>query len=205
MHKTSIPPRPARGAPRRGPEQGSSQESRESQSKFPTIALSPSRIDIFEIRSSTEFPNRQPNYPQPRAARLPNAVALGADICIFHNYIAIAQRTKPNPCFWEIKFAVDSGYAIILCCPPGRLVQKISFAKLNSPLTAVSLLSAWAVDHHFFLSPSAAHAESISARIRGLNNQSGVFRSQKGVCHAPFLAGVSRYGSAFAFASLLFC
>ena len=45
----------------------------------------------------------------------PNAVALTADICIFHNYIAIAQRTKPNPCFWEIKFPVDSGYAIILC------------------------------------------------------------------------------------------
>ena len=75
----------------------------------------PSRIDIFAVRSSTDFPNRQPNGAQPRAARLPNAVALTADICIFHNYIAIAQRTKPNPCFWEIKFAVDSGYAIILC------------------------------------------------------------------------------------------
>ena len=113
-----------RGAPRRGPEQGSSQESRESQSKFPTIALSPSRVDIFEIRSSTEFPNRQPNGPQPRAAMPPNAVALGADICIF-----IFAGSRPL-------------HFLFIALRPNQMLR---FDKLNSLLPHHSLLCAWAV------------------------------------------------------------
>ena len=52
-----------------------------------------------------------------------------------------------------------------------------------------TILSAWAVGHHSFLSacgPCGQPRPSLFPRIRDLNNQCAVLRSQKGVCHAPF-------------------
>ena len=87
--------------------------------------------------------------------------------------------------FCEIKFAFDTGCAITLFCPPGPLIIN------DSSFFFVRLWAVW-----------AAQTESISARIRDLNNQCDIFRSQRGMCHAPLLAAVSRYGLPFVFASV---
>ena len=76
--------RPARGAPQRGPEQGSSQESRESQSKIPTIALldfRPSRPENFDHRSSIHRNPIPPRSTESAAERTPSARCTTAKRC----------------------------------------------------------------------------------------------------------------------------
>ena len=84
----------------------------------------PSKSDASGIQSSSKSVRVTGTLAQPRAARLPNAVALGANICIFSfagsrplHFLFIALR--PN--------------------------QMLRFDKLNSLLPHHSLLCAWAV------------------------------------------------------------
>jgi len=74
--KSPIRSRPAQGAPQRGPEQGSSQESRESQSKIPSIAIldpRPSRPEIFDHRSSIHRNPIPPRFTESKAEKPPSA------------------------------------------------------------------------------------------------------------------------------------
>ena len=82
--KVSHRSRPARGPPPRGPEQGSSQESRESQSKIPTIALldfRPSRRGLFETRSSIHREPMLSRLTETAAEKLPSARCKTAKRC----------------------------------------------------------------------------------------------------------------------------
>jgi len=73
-----------REGPPWGPEQGSSQESRESQSKIPTIAIldfRPSRPENFDSRSSIHRNPIPPRFTESAAERTPSARCTTAKRC----------------------------------------------------------------------------------------------------------------------------
>jgi len=106
-----------REGPPWGPEQGSSQESRESQSKIPSIAIlefRPSRPEIFENRSSIHRNPMLSRFTETAAERVPSARCNALNRCCAvpqqrHFLSNHRDRAKllGNVPFWKIKFAFE--------------------------------------------------------------------------------------------------